>query len=74
MLFFRSEEHLRKWDQIKPDSEGGIISLENLVKLFSGKYFTKRFDKDYVSNMRNYGREFITEIRRIENMGSFWKL
>jgi len=74
MLFFRSEEHLRNWDQFEPNAEGGIISLDNLVKLFSGKYFTQRLDKDYVSNMRDYGREFITEIKSMENMGSFWKL
>ena len=55
-------------------SEEGIITLDSLVKLFSGKYFTKRFDKDYVSNMRDYGREFIKEIKSMENMGSFWKL
>ena len=74
MLFFRSEEHLRNWDQFDPASEGGIISLDNLVKLFSGKYFTKRFDTDYVSNMRDYGREFIEDLKSLENMGAFWKL
>jgi hypothetical protein len=74
MLFFRSEEHLRNWDQFDPANKEGIISLADLVKLFSSKYFTNRFDTDYVSKMREYIGEFISDLKSLNNAGSFWKL
>ena len=74
MTFFRSEEHLRNWAQFEPDKAGGIISLPDLVKLFSGNYFRRRMDTDYVSKMRDYGREMAVTLQGLENAGSFWEL
>jgi hypothetical protein len=74
MTFFRSEEHLHNWALFKPDTEEGIISLPDLVKLFSGKLFRQRLDLDYLSRMREYGADFWTTLQEIGKVGPFWSL
>ncbi|MBW2061923.1 MAG: hypothetical protein JRI95_10230 [Deltaproteobacteria bacterium] len=74
MLFFRSEEHLRNWAQFDPATIEGVISLPDLVKLFSGNFFRRRLDPDYVSHMRDYGREMVAVLQELEKAGSFWQL
>ena len=74
MLFFRSEEHLRNWAGFVPETWEGIISLPDLARLFSGNYFKRRMDPDYVSHLREYGSEFINDLRKLGNSGSFWKV
>jgi hypothetical protein len=74
MTFFRSEEHLRNWAQFDPSTEGGIISLPDLVRLFSGSYFTRRMDTDYVSKMSEYMNEMAEALQGLENAGSFWRV
>jgi len=74
MVFFRSEEHLRNWAQFDPAKIEGIISLPDLVRLFSGNYFKRRMDSDYFPNMLQYMGEMAQSIQNIENAGAFWKL
>jgi hypothetical protein len=74
MVFFRSEEHLRNWAQFDPNTEGGIISLPDVVKLFSGSFFTRRMDKDYVSKMPEYMNDMAETLKGLKNAGSFWKM
>ncbi len=74
MTFFRSEEHLRNWGQFDPNTEGGIISLSEVVRLFSGSYFTRRMDADYVSKMPEYMNEMAETLQGLKNAGSFWKV
>jgi len=74
MLFFRSEEHLRNWAQFDPTTKEGIISLSDLVKLFSGSFFKRRMDPDYVSQIRAYGAEMVRDLQKLEKAGSFWQL
>ncbi|MBW2284295.1 MAG: hypothetical protein JRF65_06805, partial [Deltaproteobacteria bacterium] len=57
MNLFRSEEHVRNWTRFEPETEDGIISLDDLVTLFSGSYFRKRLDPDWVSHSREYAIE-----------------
>jgi hypothetical protein len=71
MNLFRSEEHVSNWSGFRPETDGGIVSLADMVRLFSGTYFTKRLEPDYVSHMREYGREMVTAFNE---MGSFWQL
>ena len=71
MNLFRSEEHVRNWSGFKPDTEEGIIPLDDLVTLFSGNYFRSRLDEDWVSRSREYAIEFVKEF---EKMGPFWQL
>lgn len=74
MLFFRSEEHLHNWAQFDPAIKEGIISLSDLVKLFSGSFFKKRMDPDYASHIREYGAEIVKDLQKLERAGSFWQL
>jgi len=74
MIFFRSEEHLRNWAQFDPATKEGIILLPDLVKLFSGSYFKRRMDTDYVSHMHEYQGEMIQDLQSLEKAGSFWNL
>jgi len=74
MTFFRSEEHLRNWAQFELGKMEGVISLPDLVRLFSGSYFKRRMDTDYVSHMLEYMGEMAQAIRSLENAGAFWKV
>jgi len=73
MNLFRSDEHVRNWAQFDPATEEGIIALADLVKLFSGNYFRRRLDLDWVSRSREYGREMIETLKEIGKTGPFWK-
>jgi hypothetical protein len=70
MNLFRSEEHIRKWSGFKADTEEGINKISDIVGLFSGNFFTKRLDPDYVSHMQEYLMELIGNLK---GMGSFWQ-
>jgi hypothetical protein len=71
MNLFRSEEHARDWSGFKPDTEEGIVPLDDLVKLFSGNYFRRRLDDDWVSRSREYAIELGKEFGK---RGHFWQL
>jgi hypothetical protein len=71
MNLFRSEGHVRDWSGFKPDTEDGIISLGDLVTLFSGNYFRRRLDDDWVSCSREYAIELGKEFAK---RGPFWQL
>ena len=72
MLFFRSEEHLRNWDDFTPDKEDGIVALPDLVKLFSIDFFQRRMDADYVSRVPEFMGEFFATLKDIGLTGPFW--
>jgi hypothetical protein len=70
MNLFRSEEHVRNWRGFKANTDEGINKLSDVAELFSGNFFTKRLDPDYVSRMQDYLMELI-EI--LKGMGPFWQ-
>ena len=72
MNLFRSEEHIRNWTRFDPASEEGIVPLQDLVKLFSGNYFRRRMDQDWVSRSREYAREMVETLKEIGKAGPFW--
>ena len=72
MHFFRSEEHLRKWEGFNEKTKGGIIALRDLMRLFSGPYFTKRRELDYFSHMGDYLTDLIASLDFLDNAGSYW--
>jgi hypothetical protein len=74
MLFFRSEEHLRKWEVFHEKRKGGIIALSDLMRLFSGPYFTNRNRPDYVSHMGEYMADMLSTLETLENAGAYWRL
>jgi len=73
MNLFRSEEHVRNWARFDPATAEGIIPLSDLVKLFSGPYFRRRMDLDWVSRKQEYAREMIATMAEIGKIGPFWK-
>jgi hypothetical protein len=73
MNLFRSEEHARNWARFDPATVEGIIPLVDLVKLFSGPYFRKRMDLDWVSRSREYAREMVATMAEIGKTGPFWQ-
>jgi hypothetical protein len=52
--------------------EGGIISLSDLVKLFSTAPFRKRLEPDYFTHREEYMAEFITTMMEIGKTGPYW--
>lgn len=72
MLFFRSEEHLKNWEDYKPETEEGIFPLPDLVKLFSIEFFRRRLDADYVSHIPEYMGEFFATLHAVGKTGAFW--
>jgi len=72
MNFFRSEEHIRKWAQFDSRSEEGVISLKDLVKIFSGEFFRRRIDPDYFSHSQEYRKERAGTLKEIGKGQPFW--
>ena len=73
MNLFRSEEHLRNWASFVQGTDEGITPLPDMVKLFSGPYFKRRSDPDYVGHMFEYAREMIGTMKEIGKTGPFWR-
>jgi hypothetical protein len=71
MNLFRSEEHVRNWSGFKAGTEEGMNKVSDIAGLFSGIFFTKRLDPDYVSHMQDYLMELIGGMK---DMGSFWQM
>ena len=65
MNLFRSEEHIRSWARYDAAAEKGILPLENIVKVFSGKFFQKRLDPNYASNAQEYFGEVLPALSGI---------
>jgi hypothetical protein len=71
MNLFRSEEDVRNWAGFKPGTEEGIVPVLDMAKAFSGDFFRKRLEPDYVSHMREY---MIDLVKALRSRGSFWQL
>jgi hypothetical protein len=72
MNLFRSEEHIRNWAQFDPESEEGIISLNDLINLFSCELFRRRLEPGYFSRRSMYRGEFWTILAEMGERRSFW--
>jgi len=71
MNLFRSEEDVRRWSGFKSGTDEGIVPLLDMAKAFSGDFFRRRLDPDYVSHMREY---MIELVKALQTRGSFWQL
>jgi hypothetical protein len=74
MNFFRSEEHLRKWQGFQEKKKRGIIALSDLMRLFSGPYFVNRRNPDYYSHMGEYLADMISQLDTLKEAGSYWRM
>lgn len=73
MNIFRSEEHVRNWTSFVEGTDEGITPITDIIKLFSGPFFTRRLDQDYVSHITEYAREMVKTMKEIGKTGPFWK-
>jgi hypothetical protein len=73
MNLFQSEEHVCNWKSFIQGTDEGILSLDDLRKLFSGPFFRRRMDEDYLSRMHEYAREMVRGMKEIGKTGPFWK-
>ncbi len=73
MNLFRSEEHIRNWARFDPATSEGILTLPDLVKLFSGIYFRGRLDSDWVSHSGEYAQKIVKTLKELGKTGPFWK-
>jgi hypothetical protein len=69
MNLFRSEEHVRNWTGYVAGTEQGNVPLQRIVNLFSGNFFRKRREPDYVSKSGAYVHDFLSALAE---MGPFW--
>ena len=74
MNFFRSEEHLGRWEGSHEKRKGGTISLNSLMGLFSSAYFKERRRPDYVSRMSEYLAAMLVALDTLENAGGHWRM
>jgi hypothetical protein len=72
MNLFRSEEHIRNWARFDPATAEGIFPLEDVVRLFTGNFFQRRLDSDYVSHSPEYLGELLSVISEIAKTRPFW--
>ena len=72
MNLFRSEEHVRNFARFDPLTEDGIISLPDVVKVFSVDYFRKRLEPDYFSQRMKYRDDMLRTLKEIGKTGPFW--
>jgi hypothetical protein len=52
----------------------GIIPMNELMRLFSGPYFTNRRNSDYLSHMGEYIADLIATLDTLEGAGSYWQM
>ncbi len=73
MNLFQSEEHIRNWARFDPATEEGLLPLPDLAKAFSGNFFRKRLEPDYVSRSQEYLGKFLAEIAELAKTRPFWR-
>ncbi len=74
MNLFRSEDHIRNWVRYDPAAEQGILPLQNIVNVFSGKFMQKRLELNYASHALEYFGEVLSVISEIAKVLPFWML
>ncbi len=74
MNFFRSEEHLRRWEGFQEKKKGGMTSLDSLMLLFSRPYVRNRLRPDYVSHYGEYMADLLGELDKLPDAGDYWTL
>jgi hypothetical protein len=67
----RTSSHVGRFPGRKKE---GIIALGDLMRLFSGPYFTNRREPDYFAHMGEYATDMIEALDRLENAGAYWRL
>jgi hypothetical protein len=73
MNLFRSEEHTRRWELFRAESEDGFISLPELAGFFGTESRRHMLDADYLSRWYpRRGAERTEYLTRIGKTSPFW--
>ncbi len=72
MNLFRSEEHIRNWARYDSAAEQGILPLQDIVNVFSGKFMQKRLDLNYASRALGLFGEVLSVLSEIAKVRPFW--
>jgi hypothetical protein len=74
MNLFRSEEHARAWHGFKPEAEGGLFTLAQILEAFSGPMFRARGGPDYITRYPQLRPGFLATLKQISGDDPFWRL
>jgi hypothetical protein len=73
MNLFRSEEHIRRWEQFDPASEDGIIALPDLWALYETESRRHLLDGDYLERWApQRWPERREALQRIDKASPYW--
>ena len=72
MHLFRSEEHVRNWAEFEEGTEGGILSLPDIMAIFSTPKHTEKMSKDYVSRASEFAAPFNERLIEVAGESAFW--
>jgi hypothetical protein len=72
MNLFRSEAHLKHWSGYRAGTEAGILSLSEILAIFSTPRHTAKMSEDYISRAAEYAPLFIEKIKHVTTGGAFW--
>ncbi len=73
MNLFRSEEHARRWFGYKPEAAAGLLTIQQLMELFSSPVFRQRLSGSYISNLATHYVATAAEFKRITGDHPFWR-
>ena len=73
MNLFRSEDHARNWSGFSAGAEGGLLSLDDLMKIYSADLFRRRADEDYVSSLKDHFLSLFETVREVTHDHPFWR-
>ncbi len=73
MNLFRSEEHAQNWKGFAEAGEKGLISMSDLLTLFSIPYFAAKLDKDYFSRLGDYRMGMVGALKEIGKRNPYWQ-
>jgi hypothetical protein len=73
MNLFRSEEHAQRWSGYTAGAAAGLLSIQQLMELFSAPVFRNRLSGSYISNLAAHYAATAAEFKRITNDSPFWR-
>ncbi len=65
---------MRSWSKFDEAASEGIITLKDALRLFTGNFFQRRLDDDWLARYGEYFGEVLTTLDEIGKSGPFWKL
>ena len=74
MNLFRSEEHARNWHGFRPEAEGGLLTLAQMMEAFSAPMFRERGGAHYITRYPELRPGFVAGLKEITKDSPFWRV